>query len=436
MVKRIYAPKVIADPVYGVFDVRPVLPMIETEEFQALGDKRQLGVSHLVFPSATHSRRAHSLGAYHATRELSNRWVSLGLISEKEGDALAAYALYHDIGHPPFSHVTEDLCPGDNDDMGLDIIKRLKKPVAATGADHALVVELASHKNPLYLGVHDKNLGMEKLDYLERDGLVTILSRPAGIDYLRKHIYFMENELVIDEKVVDNAIEVQNFYLKMYKNVYLRKASVIAQRMIQKIVYSLLRSGELSAALLPTLTDSELTGYMSRTGNADAQALYRKFKRRELFREAIVVRPSAFANTHHTAGKPIAVFGLGDADMEKLVSSPLFNNKNQAGLAKLEHDIAELAGIPSESVLVVPVFSAWRFAAKDVHIYSERGGRFSSLRERYPAHFKNLEEIMRAYVTFRVCTTNEHRARMSSPETAKNIFAFLVKKERKTTRRG
>ncbi|MBU6500289.1 MAG: hypothetical protein KGJ89_00425 [Patescibacteria group bacterium] len=73
--RSIHTPKVVADPLYGIIDIRPVLPMIETEEFQLLGDKRQLGMSYLTFPSATHTRRAHSLGAYHATRELADRWL-------------------------------------------------------------------------------------------------------------------------------------------------------------------------------------------------------------------------------------------------------------------------------------------------------------------------------------------------------------------------
>lgn len=424
--QKISAPKVIADPIYGVFDVRPVLPMIETLEFQALGDKRQLGMSYLVFPSATHTRRGHSLGAYHATRELADRWIKLDLINEEQGNALAAYALYHDIGHPPFSHVTEDLCEKDNDALSLEIIKRLKPPIEACGVNHSLVVELAEHKNPLYLAVHDKNLGMEKLDYLERDGLSTILSRPAGVDYLRKHIYFMNNELVINEKVVDNAIEAQNFYLKMYKNVYLRKASVIAQRMMQKMVDAAMRAGEISRADLPTLTDSELIGKLSASHDPLVRTLYGALKRRELFREAIVMRPHTFAHTHNVAGKPIAVFGLDDREMDALIDSPLLDPKNQTALIDLEKRIAGLARVPEDAVLVVPIFNIWRFKGRDIVIYSEQGG-MSSLKERYPAHFHNLEEIAKSYVTFRICAQGNHREKLSAPETAQAVFDLVVK---------
>ena len=128
------SPKVIADPIYGIIDVRPVLPMIDTREFQALDDKRQLGMSYLTFPSATHSRKAHSLGAYHAARELAERWIKRGFISQREGDALAGYALYHDIGHPPFSHVTEPLCELPADALGDATTRRAIKGMSVNSA--------------------------------------------------------------------------------------------------------------------------------------------------------------------------------------------------------------------------------------------------------------------------------------------------------------
>lgn len=420
MQRKIYTPKVIADPVYGIVDIRPVLPMVETEEFQALADKRQLGMSYLIFPSATHTRMAHSFGAYHATSELSKRWLEHGMISEQEAAALAGYALYHDIGHPAFSHVTEELCDEDNDEVGVKVIARLKPEIEACGIDFALLMGMAEHKNPLYLGVHDKNLGMEKLDYLERDGLYTILSRPAGIDYLRKHVYFVDNELMIDEKVIDNAIEAQNFYLKMYKNVYLRKASVIAQRMMQKMVYVLLAHGAITRDDLPRLTDSELIGIIGQSRDKTVRTLYARLKRRELFKETIVIRHKKFTSKHQPEEKTVAVFGLEEDEMAKLIASQALTNKSQETLLELERKIAEIAGIARDDVLAVTVFNAWRFVPQDIAIYGSHGR--SSLKDRYPAHFRDMEEVGRSYTAFRICTTQEHRKKLSDQRVARDIF--------------
>ncbi len=437
-VKKISTPKVIADPLYGIFDVRPVLPMIETEAFQALGDKRQLGMSYLTFPSATHTRRAHSLGSYHATRVLADTWIHSKMVSDQEADALSAYALYHDIGHPAFSHVTEDLCNIDkskypgmsaNSFLSLELIRTLKYEVEACGVDHDLLLDIATHKNPLHLAVSDKNLGMEKLDYLERDGMYTILSRPAGVDYLRKHVYFVDGNLAIDEKVVDNVIDVQNFYLKMYKNVYLRKSSAIAQRMLQKIVHHLILVKEISAGDLPRLTDSELIGAMYFSKEKTAAHLYALLKRRDLFREAIVVRPHSFVHAGaKTAGKPVVVFGVNQKEMEHLLTSPELQSKNQTGLEGLESKIAELAGLPGESVLVVPITTPYRFNASDVKILRENGA-MGSLHDRYPAHFKEMEEVAQSYLALRICTIEKYRKALSDPTTAKKILDLLLSKK-------
>jgi len=427
-------PKVVADPIYGIIDIRPVLPMVETREFQALGDKRQLGMAYLTFPSATHTRKAHSLGAYHATRELADAWVKRGFVNEKEADALAGYALYHDIGHPAFSHVTEPLCPTPrggkamsvNGAWSLEIIGRSKKQIEQCGIDFKLVRDMATHKNPLYLAVSDKNLGMEKLDYLERDGLFTILSRPVGVDYLRRHIYFVDGSLAIDEKVVDNAIELQNYYLKIYKNVYLRKTSAIAQRMMQKMTHHLIAAGDVSRDELIDLTDSELTGIMRFTKDPLVQALYGLLRERDLFREAIAIRPKKFARVEMRTGKSITVFGAGETVIRKLARNASFRPENQAGIERLEQAVAAIAGLPETNVLVSPITSTERFEGKDILIYQGRGKKLASLRAQYPAHFKNIEEVAESYLAFRICTTEKYRKRLSEPKIAKKIFDLVT----------
>ncbi len=423
--QKITAPKIIADPIYGVFDVRQVLPMIETPEFQSLGDKRQLGMNYLVFPSATHSRKAHSLGAYYATRVLADRWIQSKLITAEEGDALSGYALYHDIGHPAFSHVTEALCDKDNDELGLEIVKRLRKEIEACGINYELLLGMAEHKNPLYLAVHDKNLGMEKLDYLERDGFYTILSRPPGADYLRKHIYFVDGNLAIDEKAVDSAIETQDFYMKMYKNVYLRKAAVIAQRMLQKMVYKLMEAGEISKDDIVRLTDSELLGILALSGEKTAKEMYGYLRTRNLYREAIVIRPEKFTHAGNIAGKNLVVFGIGEKEMAAMMENKNLDPRNQEALENLEKKIAEAAGLPETSVLVVPVTHPGRFEAKDILILSQNGG-LESLKGRYPAHFKNIEEVAQSYFALRVCTLEEHRKKLSDRAVAGNVRAILA----------
>ncbi len=417
--------KVVTDPICGVIDIGSVLPMVETPEFQALADKRQLGMTYLVFRSAMHTRFSHCLGAYHATGALADRWLLRGFINRTERTALAAYALYHDIGHPAFSHVTEDFCALDDDEMSLLLIqKRLKSAIEACGVDHALMVSLANHQNPLYLAVHDKNVGMEKLDYLERDGFYTTLSRPPGVAYLRNYLYFIDGKVAIDEKVVEHAIDAQIFYMKMYKGVYLRKSLVIAQRMFHKIVYHLILAGELSSENLPHMTDSELLGMMFFSRDPIAQILYGFLRERNLFREAIVIRPEQFAHETRINDKPITVFGIPQTEMNQLVASPALQKKNHPQMEDLEDKIADVVGIPRGDVLVVPVFNPERFQAKDITIYGS-DKKLHSLRERRPAHFAGMEETARSYSALRICTRPEYRKLLSGQSPARMLDLIL-----------
>src|SRR6185295_18175634 len=79
---------------------------------QRLRYVRQLGLAHLVYPGASHSRFEHALGAYHLARKaldvLGGRGELSGIPPADAGIVRAA-ALLHDIGHYPFSHALEEL---------------------------------------------------------------------------------------------------------------------------------------------------------------------------------------------------------------------------------------------------------------------------------------------------------------------------------------
>src|ERR1035437_7096451 len=101
MKKDIKNIKIVCDPLWGIVDITDFLPMIDVPQFQALGFKYQLGVGSLIFPSATHTRKQHSLGAFKRTQELASRWIDSGFINNEEANMLCAFALWHDIGHGP-----------------------------------------------------------------------------------------------------------------------------------------------------------------------------------------------------------------------------------------------------------------------------------------------------------------------------------------------
>ena len=112
--------------------------------------------------------------------------------------------------------------------------------------------------------------------------------------------------------------------------------------------------------------------------------------------------------------------------MRRLAQNPKLRPKNQDELAFAENEIAALAGLPKSSVLVTPIDGQERFSGQDILIYQGKHKNLASLKKRYPAHFKNIEEIAESYVTFRVCTTEKYRKALSSPKIAKRVFEYLT----------
>ena len=101
------------DPLWNNIRVDgPFLRLMDSAPFQRLRYVRQLGLAHLVYPGATHSRFEHALGAHHLAR-LTVRVLDdareLGAVPELDRQLVLAAALLHDIGHYPFSHALEEI---------------------------------------------------------------------------------------------------------------------------------------------------------------------------------------------------------------------------------------------------------------------------------------------------------------------------------------
>lgn len=190
----------VRDPIHGLITFnlsdpveRKVWEIIDTPEFQRLRHIRQLGVSEFVFPSATHSRFAHSIGVFHNARRLMKiieRDEGTKIDEPRKATALLA-AIVHDVGHGPFSHAFEVARETIAKERGIEAIEKHESFSAAminnpngllrevidrdcNGLSES-VSDLIKADNPtdIYHAVVSSSFDADRLDYLVRDRHMT-----------------------------------------------------------------------------------------------------------------------------------------------------------------------------------------------------------------------------------------------------------------------
>jgi uncharacterized protein len=94
----------VRDPIHGFIRLSSdEAEIVETPAFQRLRGIRQLAMANMVYPGALHTRFDHTLGVFHITGLLCDVFK----FPDEEKRLVKLSALLHDLGHGPFSHVSE-----------------------------------------------------------------------------------------------------------------------------------------------------------------------------------------------------------------------------------------------------------------------------------------------------------------------------------------
>lgn len=219
----------IRDPIHNFVRVSAdEIEAINSRPVQRLRHIHQLAMTYLIYPGATHRRFEHSLGVM----ELAGRVFDV-LIAEgnrhatvrdifPDTDALVTWrrivrlaALFHDLGHLPFSHAAEEqlLSGGKHHEwLTVEVLRSdemrdiLKKMKPSADPDDVAKVAIGSQKWAKWFGnasdfsewdllmteiVTGDAFGVDRIDYLLRD------SHHAGVAYGRFDHYRLIDTLRI-----------------------------------------------------------------------------------------------------------------------------------------------------------------------------------------------------------------------------------------------
>ena len=239
--------KLFSDPVHGFISVPKnlILDLIQTPEVQRLRRIRQLGVGHLVFPGAEHTRFNHALGAMALMQDALSSLTEKGTpISPDEQTAALAAALLHDVGHGAFSHTLEHQLIDDfeHEDMSRVLLVRLNERLGGA-LDRTLAIFDDTYERPFFHQLVSSQLDMDRLDYLRRDSFYTgVAEGEVGVQRLLKTMRVQpldggpDSEIMIEGKGI---YAVENFLISrrlMYWQVYLHKTVLAGDELLRGIL--------------------------------------------------------------------------------------------------------------------------------------------------------------------------------------------------------
>ena len=199
-------PERIRDPIHDLIIFRENAPLdwaawqlVNAPELQRLRRIKQLGASEFVFPSATHTRFAHSIGVFDYARKLISiisREIRLKRVEGKFDAQRARVAvlasMLHDIGHGPFSHAFEEARKAVSEQrygkhvkikkheyFSAELVKSPKSRIGeildAVNVNPVSVADLIEAETPtdMYHAVVSSSFDADRLDYLQRDRYMT-----------------------------------------------------------------------------------------------------------------------------------------------------------------------------------------------------------------------------------------------------------------------
>ncbi len=215
------------------------MDLIQHPYVQRLRYIKQLGMTHLVYPGALHTRFHHALGAMHLMGLAIDTIKSKGqAVSHDEEEAVTIAILLHDIGHGPFSHALEHtIVEGiSHEHISKLLMDKLNEEF---GGRLHLALEIFNdryHKKFLHQLVSGQ-LDIDRMDYLNRDSFFTGVSEGViSFDRIIKMLDIVDDQLVVEEKGI---YSIEKFLIArrlMYWQVYLHKTVISAEQMLVKIL--------------------------------------------------------------------------------------------------------------------------------------------------------------------------------------------------------
>lgn len=318
-----------------------IIDLIDTAEFQRLRRIHQLGVSYFTYQGAEGSRFTHSVGVMYIARQLVDILADKSPFVKDDRALIMATALLHDLGHGPFSHVTEKILNYNHELWSCKIIEGDTEVNQVLRSYHKdfpkwiASILRKTHKPKYITDLVSSQLDCDRFDYLLRDSYLT--GTAYGLFALHRILSSLEIDSDQDRVIVSGekgqtAVEDYLFArYSMYQQVYYHRKNLAARALLARIIKrakelgkslcfidkqtnNWLAGSDLSVADYLTLDDVQMTYHIKRWAEDKDKVLNdlaQRFLNRRLFNAAKLPRLSLEdVNTVKAKAKAI-VAGIG-----------------------------------------------------------------------------------------------------------------------------
>ena len=367
--------KFIRDSVYGdislsIFEEK----VMDMPQFQRLRRIKQLGLINLIYPGANHTRFEHSIGTMNLGSKLANELD----LPEEDIELIRISALLHDIGHGPFSHVSEGVLSVKHEKLTEYVIKETSmRDLLEEKYDINEICDIVNgqgHLGPIVSG----ELDVDRMDYLLRDSHNTGVAYGV-IDYERIISNLkLEDGLILDIKGVQAAEGALVSRYFMYPSVYQHHTTRIVNSMFRRSLKKVIDDKIIDEKDIYKYDDADIINTFRKCDNKYANDIMSRLDNRKLLKRVKTIRLDNFKHPEklykieqkalRKAEREIAEDYKIDEDYVfiNIAEYPRFDEmKTQVNLDGKLYPLTEISNI-------VGALSKARFNIPDISVYVEK----------------------------------------------------------------
>ncbi|MCQ2970924.1 hypothetical protein SAMN05216439_0977 [Methanobrevibacter gottschalkii] len=370
--------KFIRDSVYGDINLNDFeVKIMDMPQFQRLRRIKQLGLISLIYPGATHTRFEHSIG----TMNLGSKLAEELDLKKDEIELIRSSSLLHDIGHGPFSHVSEGVLSVPHEELTKFVVtKTSMRELLEEKFDVNEIVDIVNGKG--YLGpIVSGELDVDRMDYLLRDSHNTGVAYGI-IDYERIISNLkLENGLILDIKGVQAAEGALVSRYFMYPSVYQHHTTRIVNSMFRRALKKIIDEKIINEKDIYKYDDTDMISIFRHCDNTFANDIMNRLDNRRIMKRVKTIRLNNFkfpekmykikAKTLRKAEEEIAEdYGLDkDYVFINIAEYPRFDEmKTQVNVDGKLYPLTKISNI-------IGALSKARFNIPDISVYVDNSER-------------------------------------------------------------